>query len=212
MAAQAPPPLDAASVSFEADRSGFRRKQKWTIVLKPDSAEFTDSEGKDSVTVARDEALAQFQFAKAWVAGHNLVVTKGAKTFTFKVEEKDLSRLRSWLPTKGSVASMKQELRKWGIGLIILGIAHLVLSGFLDPVWGVIIIVIGVLNLVINRRGMFIVNGIALLLVGVMNILAGAMGGWTVFGLFQIIWGIQEIRKFSRYGPAEATPPPIPGT
>ena len=99
-----------------------------------------------------------------------------------------------------TAADMKKDLRGWGFGLIVLGIAHFVLAGFLDPAWGVVLIVIGVLAILVKQRGMFIMIGIALLLAGIMNIGAGGeFGGWTIFGFLQLYWGVQEIRKFWKY-------------
>jgi hypothetical protein len=95
-------------------------------------------------------------------------------------------------------------LKKWGIGLIILGIIHLVLTKFLNPVWGVLIIILGILNLVIQKKEMFIANGIALLLVGILNIVGSLIPGsgnipWIIFGLLQLYWGIREIQKYNKY-------------
>lgn len=95
-------------------------------------------------------------------------------------------------------------LRKWGIGLIILGIIHLILTQALNPVWGVMIIILGIVNLVIQKKEMFIANGIALLLVGIMNIVGSLLPGfehtvWVVFGILQVYWGIREIQKYNRY-------------
>jgi len=98
--------------------------------------------------------------------------------------------------------SLKGELRKWGVALIILGVIHFALAGFLDPVWGVVILVIGTLNLFILKPQMLIVNGGALILVGLINIittLAIGFSGWVIFGGFQIYWGIQEIVRYENY-------------
>ena len=113
-------------------------------------------------------------------------------------------------PKEKPLPEMRESLRNWGIGLIILGIAHLVLTKFLDPIWGSIIIVLGILNLLIRKRGMFIANGTALLFVGLMNILGVVLpdsgaSGWALFGVLQLIWGVAEIRKFKRYSNIEVS-------
>lgn len=99
---------------------------------------------------------------------------------------------------------MRKELKRWGIGLIILGIIHFVLSGYLSIVWGIFIIILGILNLIIMKRGMFIANGAALILIGILNA-AGSVGQtsggppfWLIFGVMQIIWGVQEIIKYAK--------------
>ena len=101
-------------------------------------------------------------------------------------------------------ADMKKSLRIWGIGLIVLGVIHLLAASFLDPVWGGMIIVIGILNLCIRHRGMFVVNGAALILVGILNITGSLIEGgvgWIIFGALQLWWGATEIRKFAKYAP-----------
>lgn len=97
-------------------------------------------------------------------------------------------------------AEMKRDIRSWGLALLVLGIIHIVLSGFLDPLWGGILVVIGVLCLLIRRRAMYVVIGTALILVGVMNILFTGFGGWTILGVFQLGFGIHQIRNFRKYG------------
>jgi len=101
-----------------------------------------------------------------------------------------------------TVALMKKDIRGWGIGLIILGVIHLVAAGFLNPTWGVVIIILGIINLVLQRREMYIANGIALIVVGIMNIASSVDtggGSWIAFGIMQLIWGGQEIRKFFKF-------------
>lgn len=194
--------VDAGPVSFEAQRTGFLRKQTWTVCLATDAAEFASLEGGDRVRVPRDQGNARIQFVNAFVSGYNVAVKQNGTTHKFKLAKHDLSKLRDWLPEK-TTDDMKRELRNWGIGLIVLGVAHFVLTGFLSPVWGAIILVVGVLNLLIPHRGMFIVNGLALLLVGGLNIFAGEIGTWTAFGILQLVWGVQEIRKFGQYASAK---------
>lgn len=105
-------------------------------------------------------------------------------------------------PHGDQTAALRREIGSWGIGLIVLGVLHFLLAGFLDPVWGIVLVVLGVLNLLIRSRGMFIANGAALILVGLMNMFGGGFGGWSLFGGLQIYWGIKEIVKFGKYADA----------
>lgn len=90
---------------------------------------------------------------------------------------------------------VKKELRGWGIGLIVLGIIHLIASGLLDPTWGIVIIVLGIANLALMKPWLFIVNGVALIAVGIMNFATPL----RVLGVFQIVWGVQEFVKYGKY-------------
>ncbi len=102
---------------------------------------------------------------------------------------------------------MEGALRRWGIGLIILGIIHLLAYNMLSPVWGVMIIILGILNLAVTKREMFIINGAFLLFIGLLNLLnSTGFGGslfWLIFGLLQLFWGGKEISKYQKYGGKE---------
>lgn len=149
----------------------------------------------DAVNSIPIDKIKEIQDGKAMVARHPHL-----KEVSPEVDEDKGEAFEEEKPIKKPLLDIKKELRSWGIGLIVLGVAHLFLKA-LEPIWGVIIIVIGLFNLLLIRRGMFIVNGIALLLVGILNLVAGAeaKSGWAAFGILQVIWGVQEIRKFKRY-------------
>lgn len=100
------------------------------------------------------------------------------------------------------VMTMSEDLKTWGVGLLILGGLHFAIP-FLSPHWGMILIPLGILSLTVKHRGMFIAIGAGLILVGFLNFtgsLDGGTGFWTVFGCLQIYWGIKEIAKFAGYG------------
>ena len=93
---------------------------------------------------------------------------------------------------------MRGDLRAWGIGLIVLGVAQYFLP-FLDSMWAFVIVPLGILSLLVAHRGLFIAIGAALVIVGLLNIFGGGFGFWTIFGGVQIYWGVQECRKFEKY-------------
>ena len=96
---------------------------------------------------------------------------------------------------------MEAEIRKWGVGLLIVGGLSIALAGFLDPEWGVGLIILGIMAFAIKHCAMFIVFGCVLLLAGLMNLAFGGLdsGGWAIFGVLQIIWGIQEFKRFAKF-------------
>jgi hypothetical protein len=184
---------------FKVKRSvGFMKNEEWNVSLTPDYVEFSFRDSNKLITVPKETANEFIRFPQefALVPSGNIHVKDNKKEYVFVLNRADRKKLCNWLPKK-TAEEMKGELRMWGVGLIVLGGVHFVLSEFLDPVWGIVIAVLGALNLLVAKRGMFIANGIALLFIGFLNMAAG--GGWKIFGMLQIIWGVQEIRKFRRY-------------
>lgn len=107
------------------------------------------------------------------------------------------------------VMTMEQDLRGWGIGLLIMGGLHFVIP-ILSKEWGMVLIPLGLLSLVIMRRGMFIAIGFSLMLVGTLNLIGGLGNGssfWLIFGGLQVYWGIKELAKFGMYGKVETQEP-----
>ena len=101
-----------------------------------------------------------------------------------------------------TVDGMKADLRGWGIGLILIGIAQLFIP-FLDPIWALVVVPLGALSLIVGHRVMFIPIGVALVAIGLLNIFGGGFGGWTIYGGAQIYWGVQEFSKFGKYADAK---------
>ena len=105
---------------------------------------------------------------------------------------------------KSKVVDMKQDLRSWGIGLIIVGIISQIFSGFFSSYWGVILILIGLVTLFIQEKKIYLLIGGSLVIVGLLNIIigehnsliAGGQSGWAIFGMLQIYWGVKEFRKY----------------
>jgi tetratricopeptide (TPR) repeat protein len=93
---------------------------------------------------------------------------------------------------------MRRDLRGWGVGLIIIGIAQYFIP-FLEPLLAFVLVPLGILSFLIVHRSLFIVIGIALFIIGLLNIFGGSFGLWTFYGGLQIYWGVQEVRKFGKY-------------
>jgi hypothetical protein len=190
---------DQSVTSFKVKRPlGLTKKEEWLVVITSNAVLFSLPQSDKQITISRETANAHVEFPREFTffPSGTIHIMHESELYKFILDKADWTRLLEWLPKK-TASELKNELRKWGIGLIALGFIHLVLTNFLEPVWGVLIIIIGALNLLIQRRGMFIVNGVAILLAGVMNMTAG--GGWKFFGMMQIMWGVQEIRKMKEY-------------
>lgn len=131
-----------------------------------------------------------------------------ATKYKFLLSKEACEELQRWVPTI-TKDFLRKELHSLGIGLIIVGILHLVFSQFLSPVWGIFLIVLGMGDLLINHPAMLILGALSLIGVGVANTLAGFAAAVSVgssfgrylpmFGILQIIWGIQDLFKVVKH-------------
>lgn len=101
---------------------------------------------------------------------------------------------------------LNKDLKTTGIILIILGVLHFVLSGFLNFTWGFVLVPIGIIALFYHSRRMLVVLGILLIIAGLWNFYitvqntmnGGSSSFWGVLAFFQIYWGIKEIIRFRK--------------
>jgi len=120
---------------------------------------------------------------------------KEEKQEEIKTKEEDVEKV-----------DLNKELKITGIILIILGLLHFILSGFLDFTWGLVLIPIGVIALFYRSRKMVLILGILLILLGVWNFyiniensIHGSSSTFvTLLSFFQIYWGIKEIIRFRK--------------
>lgn len=96
-------------------------------------------------------------------------------------------------------ATMLTEIKSWGRSSLLLGVIHIVASGFLNPAWGVTLLVVGGLSFLVQEASMFVLYAVALVWVGISNILSTGLGLWTLFGIYQIYLGIRLFGKYKRY-------------
>jgi hypothetical protein len=87
------------------------------------------------------------------------------------------------------------DLKLWGTILIIMGLLHQVLSGFLDSSWGYLLIFIGALALYIRERRMYLLLGAMMFVVGLSNTIFGS-GSWNIFGLLQLVFGVLIFKDY----------------
>lgn len=186
---------------YQIASSRAREASTWQMTMASDQVKLQQKDGKGVIEVTKEQARQKIGFPGETVDGRGElehlrglpVVKVGGQNFAMTPKLRNI--LQEWIPPL-TVDDLKKELHGWGIGLIGLGIAHLVFSNFLNPGWAFIIIPLGVLNLMVRHRGMLLVNGIMLIMVAIMNIAAGV----AFLGVLQIVWGIQEITKFNCYG------------
>ena len=104
---------------------------------------------------------------------------------------------------------IEQEIRSLGIGLLIIGIVHIIASGLFSFYWGFILIFFGIFSIFYKKIAVYLIFGILILLAGLSNLVGGlfsnvlfgeGFGGyfWFIFGGFQIYWGASEIIKYTK--------------
>lgn len=99
-------------------------------------------------------------------------------------------------------------LRNRGIGMIVIGVVHLIVPHLVWQV-GIILILLGFLNFVFPLRIMFVVNGLLLCGIGSLNAIGGRIDRnifWSYFGTLQFLWGMEEIGLFHKLRPRLSFP------
>ena len=101
---------------------------------------------------------------------------------------------------KGEKINIKKYCRDTGIILIILGVIHIIFSGFLSEIWGFLLIIVGIISLVSRTHKMIMAAGIILVLAGFLNISSSLFIKlnffWLLLGGVQIYLGIKELIRY----------------
>ncbi|MBT3865818.1 hypothetical protein HOF78_01800 [Candidatus Woesearchaeota archaeon] len=87
------------------------------------------------------------------------------------------------------------DLKLWGTILIIMGLLHQLLSGFLSSSWGYLLIFIGALALYIRERRMYLLLGAMMFVVGLSNTAFGS-GSWNIYGVMQLVFGVLIFKDY----------------
>jgi hypothetical protein len=127
---------------------------------------------------------------------------------TMEEEQLESQKNKESGSTVGLFEDMKKDIRKWAIGLFVLGIILILLYGIVGVILGLGLIVLGIINFRISRRVMFIVNSIALIIVGLFRMLIiftlssdeTVTGVWgCTLGLFLVGYGCMQMLKYYEY-------------
>jgi hypothetical protein len=97
---------------------------------------------------------------------------------------------------------MMKENRSWGRWSLILGVIHLVASGFLSMGWGVLLLAVGGASFLFSDAAMFAVYAVTLAWAGISNALGGEIG-WIAFAVFQLFLAFRVFQRFFRYRAAQ---------
>jgi hypothetical protein len=99
--------------------------------------------------------------------------------------------------------SIFKEIRSWAVTLIVLGIIHLVTSGFLSSSWGVLIILVGIASFYFRSASMMVVFAVTLAGAAFTNLLSGNTK-WIIFAILQAGLVVSVFLKYVRFKKAEA--------
>ncbi len=104
--------------------------------------------------------------------------------------------------TDDAHAEMLKGIRSWGIGLLLLGVLHLILGQFLDAPWGILLILVGLMSFVFREAPMYVIYGVALAWAAISNLLSLELG-LVLFALFQFYWTYRVMQRYFRYRKAQ---------
>ena len=93
--------------------------------------------------------------------------------------------------------TLKNDIKKWGLGLIAIGTIQIISFGFLDQFWGVLLILAGLLSLIVTHRAMYLLYGAIIIFAGLGNMLGG--GAWTLFSFLQLGIGAKQFYTYNKW-------------
>jgi hypothetical protein len=97
---------------------------------------------------------------------------------------------------------MMKENRSWGRWSLILGVIHLIASGFLSMGWGILLLAVGGASFLFSDAAMFVVYAVTLAWAGLSNVLGGEIT-WIVFAIVQFFLAFRVMQRFFRYRAAQ---------
>ena len=110
-------------------------------------------------------------------------------------------------PTPASVsqgyATMRRDIRWWGVGLLVLGVGHFLGSRFLHAPWGIMFILAGLASFYFREAALFLVYAVILAWAGLGDLFGGIL--WALVGLAQLFLAFRLIQQFFRFRRVEAS-------
>lgn len=142
-----------------------------------------------------NEALALLESGEHMISSTRLERMRNPQPVT-KIEKKREAPVLS-------IEGMEKDIRQWGWTLLVLGVIHIIGSGFLDASWGIILILVGLLSFLYRTSSMYVIYGITLAWVAITNMLGGKVS-WFVFALLQAFLSVKVFQSYFRYRRAES--------
>jgi hypothetical protein len=182
-------------------------RDAFTVSLEDDLLSLLSPDGRLVMMLPRDEAVRHVRFNYDVLRGRTVsfVVVEGLKAYTFKCPLLELEQLLNWLPQKPR-AQQEEEHRRYGVSLVLLGGAMLLLHDFFFRGWASALLLLGVANVLCPRRFLYGVNAAVMSAIAMaLFFLPLALGAppaenaetvrllSTGLGSLLIIWSVQQL-------------------
>lgn len=134
-------------------------KDAFTVSLEEDVLSLISPDERLVMMLPREEAARHIRFNYDLFYGRTVsfVVVEGLKAHTFRCPLLELEQLLNWLPQKPK-EQREEEVRQYGISLILLGAALLLFQEFFFWPWGLGLILLGCVCVYMPRPFMYGVN------------------------------------------------------
>jgi hypothetical protein len=207
-AVQAPGrPYAAAPFFIQFRPADGKGRDIWTVKLDADILTLLKPGDKAVLHLHRDEAARYLKFSYDLVRGRILTfhVIEGLKSYSFPCTKVQMLKLVSWMPHKEH-SEIESEVRVSGVGVLLFGILHVLLSANVWVGWGLALLALGVSGVCAPKRGMYGTNGALMLVAGLGDLIASSFmrvpreGGFfdpalipVAVGILLIVWGIHQL-------------------
>lgn len=98
-------------------------------------------------------------------------------------------------------SAMHQQLRSWGLWMLVMGGAQMVAAQSFSP-WGALLIGVGLASFYFRQAAMFVIYAVTVSWAGLSNLLYGEVV-WKGFALLQAFWAFQLFQHFFRFHRAQ---------
>lgn len=103
---------------------------------------------------------------------------------------------------KKQKTNIKDTVKSWGIGLLIIGILPFLIPDLLSIEVGILAIILGVLALVFRAKWIMALVGGVIILIGILNLIVVLISQdgylWAIIGIIQILIGVGALNEYHR--------------
>ncbi|MBI2432021.1 MAG: hypothetical protein HYV26_04040 [Candidatus Hydrogenedentes bacterium] len=197
-----------SSTTLQLRPVGGPHGEVWTAELADGLVSVYGPDGHLVLMLPSEEATKHVRFQRDLIHGRTIrvMVLEGLKALTFKASKEDTQALLHWLPQRDR-AEREQEVRMYGVALILLGAAHLLFQDLLEWRWGLAFVGVGAAAVVWPRWKVYALNGVMLGCAGLALLFVAAPVTaaqqlrlmYTALGSLLLLWAIQQFSLLSAH-------------